>query len=69
MGGFPRGLLLSENLRYVGISTLAERHERDSADGQIAVFDRDWRLVRTITLPREGLVLDIQPFVRTSAFD
>ena len=69
VGGFPRGLLLSDRLRYVGISTIAERHERDFTDGQIAVFDEDWHLMHTITLPREGLVLDIQPFVRTSALD
>jgi hypothetical protein len=67
VGGFPRGLFMSERERYVGISSIAERHERDFTDGQIAVFDPAWRLIRTIMLPREGLVLDIQPFVRVSA--
>ena len=67
VGGFPRGLLLDDHARYVGISSIAERRERDFTDGEIAVFDRAWQRTSTIPLEGEGLVLDIQPFVRASA--
>jgi hypothetical protein len=59
-GGFPRGLLLGARENYIGISEILEREERDLSTGRIMVFDREWRPLRTIVLPGEGLVLDIQ---------
>jgi hypothetical protein len=60
VGGFTRGLWLDADAHYVGISELVERQQRDLSDGRIAVYDRGWRLLRTFTLHREGLVLDIR---------
>lgn len=60
VGGFPRGLLVTDDAVYVGISEIAERDERDLTTGRILVLDRAWNLVREIALPGEGLVLDIQ---------
>lgn len=60
VGGFPRGILLGERENYIGISELLERKERDLSTGRIMVFDAAWRPLRTICLPGEGLVLDIQ---------
>ena len=67
VGGFPRGLWHSDDFRYVGISAIAERHERDFSEGRIDVFDAGWQLVKAFRFPREGLILDIQPFIRASA--
>ncbi len=60
VGGFTRGILLREEEIYVGISEIAERQDRDLTTGRIAVFDREWRRLRTLELPGEGLLLDIQ---------
>jgi hypothetical protein len=60
VGGFPRGLLTQGSEYYVGISEILERKDRDLSSGKVLVFDPQWRLLRTIDLPGEGLVLDIQ---------
>lgn len=60
VGGFPRGLLFGGSENYVGISEIAERRNRDLTTGKLRVFDRDWRPLRTLELPGEGLVLDIR---------
>lgn len=59
-GGFPRGVAFGGGLRFVGISELAERKVRDLTTARIAVFDDQWRHVSEITLPEEGLILDIK---------
>lgn len=59
---FPRGYALYKNERFVGISEIAERGQRDFSDGRILIFDRAWRRVGNVTLHAEGLVLDIVPF-------
>jgi hypothetical protein len=61
VGGFPRGLWIGERERFVGISEIAERQERDLTTGRIRVFDHEWRPLRTLSLPGEGLLLDIHP--------
>jgi hypothetical protein len=58
-GGFPRGVAFEECRRYVGISELAERKDRDLSMGKIMVFDGDWAFLKQISLPGEGLVLDL----------
>lgn len=58
--GFTRGLLLGEEESCVGISEIAERKDRDLTTGRIAIFDPGWRPLRTLELPGEGLLLDIQ---------
>jgi hypothetical protein len=60
IGGFTRGVLQRGDETWVGISEKVERQERDLSTGRIAVLDHDWREVRSIPLPGEGLVLDIQ---------
>jgi hypothetical protein len=61
VGGFTRGIHLGESARYVGISEIAERRDRDLTTGRIAIFDLDWRLQDSLELPGEGLLLDIHP--------
>jgi hypothetical protein len=58
-GGFPRGVLLTEDEAFVGISEIAERGERDLTTGRIAVYDAGWGALRSFELPGEGLVLDL----------
>jgi hypothetical protein len=60
VGGFPRGIFLGTGGNYVGISEIAERKERDLSTGSILAFDSHWHPLRTLSLPGEGLVLDIQ---------
>jgi hypothetical protein len=62
VGGFPRGILAGERENYVGISEIAERQHRDLSTCRLAVFDREWRPLRTLALPGEGLLLDIKRF-------
>lgn len=58
-GKFPRGIAITENEIAVGLSELAERHERDLTSGAINIYTRAWELRDTFALPRFGLVLDI----------
>jgi hypothetical protein len=58
-GGFPRGYARKNGTRYVGISELAEREERDLTEGKVRIYDSDWNPLGVISLPGEGLVLDI----------
>lgn len=60
-GAFPRGIAPLPDGWAVGLSQLAERDQRDYCDGQLALYDRRWRRVHAITLPGEGLVLDLLP--------
>lgn len=60
-GGFPRGVAFDGNTRCVGISELAERSARDLTTGKLMVYDRQWNLQKEISLPGEGLVLDLMP--------
>jgi hypothetical protein len=60
VGGFTRGIMLDKRENYVGISEIAERSDRDLTTGRIAIFDKDWKRLREIALPGEGLLLDIQ---------
>ncbi len=60
VGGFPRGLLMEKGETYVGLSEIAERQDRDLSTCRLAVFDSQWRHLRTLDLPGEGLLLDIQ---------
>jgi hypothetical protein len=59
VGGFPRGLVIGQGGTFVGISEIAERDARDLTTGRIAVLDQGFRVVRTIPLAGEGLVLDL----------
>jgi hypothetical protein len=59
-GGFPRGVAFGQGFRCVGISELAERKVRDLTTARIAVFDDQWGRISEITLPNEGLILDIK---------
>ena len=60
-GGFPRGIVSTENARYLGISALAERQERDFTTGKIRIYDTNWHWQKDIELPGEGLILDLKP--------
>jgi len=60
-GGFPRGVACLNHRRYVGISELAERKDRDYTSGVIRVYNEAWELQKRFDLPKEGLILDIMP--------
>lgn len=58
-GQFPRGIAVTRDEIAVGLSEPVERRERDFTDGTIMFCSRKWEPLRTVTLPRLGLVLDI----------
>ena len=60
-GGFPRGVAFGQNCRCVGISTVAERKDRDFSTGKLMIFDQAWQLKNELELPGEGLILDLLP--------
>lgn len=60
IGGFPRGIEFDNDHCYVGISTLAERDQRDFTTPMIQVYDTAWRLINALHFDREGLLLDIR---------
>lgn len=60
-GGFPRGVAFDGDTCCVGISELAERGTRDLTTGKVMIFNRNWKLHKEISLPGEGLILDLRP--------
>jgi lipopolysaccharide transport system ATP-binding protein len=58
-GAFPRGVAHIAGQRIIGLSAIAERDKRDFADGELLILDADWRETGRISLPGEGLVLDL----------
>jgi len=58
VGGFLRGYADDGKERCIGVSELAERKGRDVTNGKVLVFDMEWKLLKTIDLPQEGLILD-----------
>lgn len=59
-GGFPRGVAMTPQARYIGVSGLAERAQRDMSTGKLVVRAPDWSARCEIELEGEGLVLDVQ---------
>lgn len=60
VGGFPRGIAITDDQVFVGISEVVERRQRDFTSGSVLVLNREWQPVREIRLPHEGLVLEIR---------
>jgi len=60
-GGFPRGVVFDGSTRCVGVSSPAERNDRDYTSGKLMIFDRNWIFQKEIGLPGAGLILDLQP--------
>jgi predicted SAM-dependent methyltransferase len=60
VGGFPRGIAITDEHVLVGISETVERSQRDFTSSTILVLNREWQPVREIRLPHEGLVLEIR---------
>lgn len=58
-GQFPRGYLRVGGYRLVGLSELAERHERDFSSCVIRCYEEDWSLRGEIRLDNEGLILSL----------
>jgi hypothetical protein len=56
-GHFPRGYLRAGGLRLVGLSELAERHERDFTSSVIRRYDVQWIMQGEIRLTGEGMLL------------
>lgn len=66
-GGFPRGMAVLGEETCIGISEIAERHQRDLTTSQLLFYNPDWALQRRISLMNEGLVLDLAPMPETWA--
>ena len=60
-GQFPRGAAHVGEYRVIGLSAIAERNQRDFCDGELLILDTNWQEVDRISLPNEGLVLDLLP--------
>lgn len=58
--GFPRGITMTQDHLYVGISKKTERDLRDFTDGKILIFDKKNNKLGEISLESEGMVLDIR---------
>lgn len=63
-GLFPRGYSRVDDYRLVGLSELAERHQRDYTTSIIRCYDQNWELCGEIKLENEGLVLALTPYDR-----
>jgi hypothetical protein len=61
IGGFPRGVCITDNYRAIGISALSERGQRDWTSAVVALHDASWRPLHHVHLLREGMILDLAP--------
>lgn len=61
IGGFPRGVAFLNSRKYVAVSELAERKERDFTTGYLLEYNDNWTLINRLALVGEGLILDILP--------
>jgi 2-polyprenyl-3-methyl-5-hydroxy-6-metoxy-1,4-benzoquinol methylase len=59
LGDFPRGFANGGEYKFVGLSEISERNERDFKNVKIAIFDDNWNKVSEIVLGNEGLILDL----------
>lgn len=59
-GGFPRGVAVTDDRIYVGVSGRAHRMMRWAGRSDLLVFDRSWKLLDTIDLGQNGGVNEIR---------
>lgn len=56
-GYFPRGYIQYGRYRILGLSALAERHQRDYTTSLVRCYDEEWKLMGEINLENQGLIL------------
>lgn len=59
IGEFPRGITTTANHNLVGVSELSSRENRNTTNGYIRVFDKDWLHLYDIEYPSQGMILDV----------
>lgn len=59
-GGFPRGVSLTGNLRFVGISERAIRSNRTACRGHLNVHDQNWTFIKNIELGDCGQICEVR---------
>jgi hypothetical protein len=60
VGGFTRGVVISEEFFIVGSSDIAERNEREHSSGKINVYDSEWNKLRAFNIEKLGQLNDIR---------
>ena len=62
VGGFTRGAIVTDQFNIIGVSCIAERDYRHSAElsGYIYVYDARWQLLKKMELKEQGQILDIR---------
>jgi predicted SAM-dependent methyltransferase len=60
VGGFPRGVAITDDLICLGVSEDVEQDRRDTTSGSIQIFNRNWDFLKQIKLLKEGVVLEIR---------
>lgn len=60
VGSFPRGVVVTDDRIIIGISEAKQRDQRIYTTSSIRVFDRRWKQISEIQLPKEGLLLDLR---------
>ncbi len=58
--GFPRGIAITKDRLYIGISERAERNLRDFVDGKILIYNKNKNKIGELFLKSEGMILDIR---------
>jgi len=58
--GFPRGITITDENIFIGISQLAERDCRDFVNGKILILDKSYNKLDQLILKDKGMVLDIK---------
>ena len=60
IGGFPRGVVITEDDYFIGTSDIAERAERHRVNSEIYRFSSDWQQRNKYTISGQGQLLDIK---------
>lgn len=65
-GGFPRGVSITKDYNYIGISPHFSHHckhmRRTHIDGEVRVYNKNWELIRTFVMRDFGQVYEVRMF-------
>ena len=63
-GGFPRGVAITKDYNYIGISPhhFHQCKHRASVDGEVLVYDKNWNLAKTFVLRDFGQIYEVRMF-------
>jgi hypothetical protein len=60
--GFPRGASITKDYNCIGISPYYPHQRRQDIDGEVQIYDKNWKLIRTIVTRDFGQVFEIRTF-------